>query len=185
MKGMERDDGGGFLWVANHPCLDFVNTEAVLQGQRMDLLGDPGRLAAWLERAGILTVERAGLLAARWRAHPDEGHAALVRARDLRSSLRRMAQELAETGGASEASLAAVNEAMERRVGYRQVRRTGAGGYAEQFEETEPLPDVVGLPAGAAADLLCHADLSLIRRCENPRCILFFYDTSKNHARRW
>src|SRR5689334_19938883 len=114
---MERDDDGGFLWVANHPCLDSVNTEAMLQGQRTDLLIDPGRLAAWLERAGILTAERVGVLAARWRACPDEGHAALLRARDFRSSLRRMAEELAETGAASEASLSAVNEVLARRVG--------------------------------------------------------------------
>jgi predicted RNA-binding Zn ribbon-like protein len=39
--------------------------------------------------------------------------------------------------------------------------------------------------AEAAADLLCHGDLSLVKKCGNPRCILFFYDTTKNHARRW
>ena len=41
------------------------------------------------------------------------------------------------------------------------------------------------LIAVAAADLLCHGDLSLVKKCDNPRCILYFYDTTKNHARRW
>src|SRR5262249_61607388 len=39
--------------------------------------------------------------------------------------------------------------------------------------------------AEAASDLLCNGDYRYIRKCENPRCILYFYDVSKNHARRW
>ena len=33
--------------------------------------------------------------------------------------------------------------------------------------------------------VLCYADLALVKKCENPVCVLFFYDTSKNHSRRW
>jgi len=36
-----------------------------------------------------------------------------------------------------------------------------------------------------AANFFATADYSAIRKCENPTCILFFYDTSKNHSRRW
>jgi lactoylglutathione lyase len=39
--------------------------------------------------------------------------------------------------------------------------------------------------AESAADLLTVRDLSLLRKCENPACVLFFYDTTKNDARRW
>jgi predicted RNA-binding Zn ribbon-like protein len=97
-----------------------------------------------------------------------------------------MAEELAKTATASEETLAAVNDALKARVGYRQVvRPAGEAAYTEHFEDVAGLPDVTGLLAGTAADLLCHVDPSLIRRCENPRCILYFYDTTKNHARRW
>jgi len=187
MKGMEREQNetGDFLWVGNHACLDFVNTEAILQGERVDLLTDAGRLVAWLERAGILTEEQSSALAATWRDHPTGGEATLRRVREFRLYLRGMAVELAETGAASEPSVAAVNAALKARVGYRQIQRTDAGTYVERFADTEGRPDIVGLLAETAADLLCHADLSLIRRCENPRCILYFYDTTKNHARRW
>ncbi|MCI0410524.1 MAG: CGNR zinc finger domain-containing protein, partial [Acidobacteria bacterium] len=34
-------------------------------------------------------------------------------------------------------------------------------------------------------DLLSEGDLTLVRKCENPACILYFHDTTKNHARRW
>jgi predicted RNA-binding Zn ribbon-like protein len=187
MKGMEREQNGasGFLWVGNHPCLDFVNTEAMMQGTRVDLLPDAGALVAWLERAGLLTAEQASALTSRWRERPDEGEATLRRTRAFRAVIRRMADELADSGAASEASVAAINDALKERVGYWQVWQKEDGTYAEGFEAFASLPDVVGLLAGNASDLLCHADPSLIRRCENPRCILYFYDTTKNHARRW
>jgi predicted RNA-binding Zn ribbon-like protein len=39
--------------------------------------------------------------------------------------------------------------------------------------------------AESAAWLLEHGDPALVRRCGGPDCVLFFYDTSKNHSRRW
>jgi predicted RNA-binding Zn ribbon-like protein len=33
--------------------------------------------------------------------------------------------------------------------------------------------------------LLRMADLTLIKKCKNPACVLYFYDTTKNHARNW
>jgi predicted RNA-binding Zn ribbon-like protein len=39
--------------------------------------------------------------------------------------------------------------------------------------------------AEAAANLLVAGDFNLIRRCEHPECILWFYDRTKAHKRRW
>jgi predicted RNA-binding Zn ribbon-like protein len=39
--------------------------------------------------------------------------------------------------------------------------------------------------AESAAGLLTADDLTLVRKCQNPQCILYFYDTTRNHARRW
>ena len=36
-----------------------------------------------------------------------------------------------------------------------------------------------------AADSLVGDDLSLVRRCANPDCVLVFLDTTRNHRRRW
>jgi predicted RNA-binding Zn ribbon-like protein len=32
---------------------------------------------------------------------------------------------------------------------------------------------------------LVAGDFSLIRRCEHPECVLWFYDRTKAHKRRW
>jgi predicted RNA-binding Zn ribbon-like protein len=39
--------------------------------------------------------------------------------------------------------------------------------------------------AEAAAELLTLQDFSIIRKCESPDCVLWFYDRTKGHKRRW
>jgi predicted RNA-binding Zn ribbon-like protein len=51
-------------------------------------------------------------------------------------------------------------------------------------ERDEAINAIVPL-AESAADFLLSAIPSLLKKCENPSCVLHFYDTSKNHARRW
>jgi predicted RNA-binding Zn ribbon-like protein len=53
-------------------------------------------------------------------------------------------------------------------------------------DNTDGTPaQIVAILAEAAARLLTEKDLTLVRRCENPACVLHFYDPSKNHRRRW
>ena len=47
-------------------------------------------------------------------------------------------------------------------------------------------PDTLLLPvAQAMADLVCHADFTMVKKCEGPACTMLFLDTTKGHARRW
>jgi predicted RNA-binding Zn ribbon-like protein len=39
--------------------------------------------------------------------------------------------------------------------------------------------------AQAAADLLATADFTLVKRCEDEDCVLWFSDQTKSHQRRW
>jgi len=39
--------------------------------------------------------------------------------------------------------------------------------------------------AESVAELLSHADFDLIRHCEGEHCVLWFYDRTKAHRRRW
>jgi predicted RNA-binding Zn ribbon-like protein len=64
----------------------------------------------------------------------------------------------------------------EKTGSFRRTRHQDADGTPAQ---------AVTLLAEAAARLLTEKDLTLVRRCENPACVLHFYDTSKNHRRRW
>lgn len=55
----------------------------------------------------------------------------------------------------------------------------------QQVRRWEKPEELLAPIAEAIADLLCHADFNLIRRCENEACTLMFYDRTKSHARRW
>jgi predicted RNA-binding Zn ribbon-like protein len=45
--------------------------------------------------------------------------------------------------------------------------------------------DLVVPVAHSAATFFATADYAAVRKCEDPECILYFYDASKNHSRRW
>ena len=79
-----------FVFVGNHRALDFVNTEVATDGALRDLLGDVGDLVAWLEHAGALDHATARRALARWGARR-AGDELLAEARELRASLRKLA----------------------------------------------------------------------------------------------
>jgi len=59
-------------------------------------------------------------------------------------------------------------------------------GYETRQRRSIDQPDqLLAAIAASAAQLLGGDDLSLVKACQNPQCVLFFYDTTKNHARRW
>ncbi|MNH42693.1 CGNR zinc finger [compost metagenome] len=39
--------------------------------------------------------------------------------------------------------------------------------------------------AESAAELMAEGDFDLVRVCEHPDCVLWFYDRTKSHRRRW
>jgi predicted RNA-binding Zn ribbon-like protein len=99
----------------------------------------------------------------------------------LRRELRVMAERLANRRMAPRRSIDAINRTIRKRPGcVLLARRSG------HFEEKTRLdlrePDQLMVPiAQSASDLLCHGEPELVKRCANPACNAFFYDTSKNH----
>jgi len=79
----------------------------------------------------------------------------------------------------------AINDALAAGASTLRLERHGAG-YVTVRDALDPSPAALVAPiAESAAWLLEHGDRTLIRRCENPLCIRFFYDTTKNRRRRW
>jgi len=174
--------GVPFLFIANHPCLDFINTDLVLNGQPTDLLSSFQDLVAWLVQAGLLTEKDAARIEG---GGGRDAMETLKQAKAFRSSMRNMAERLAARKPVPQAALALINQLLRHRVGYAQVTRRN-GMFERRYEAGfEDGNHVLGLLAETASDLLCAYDLSLVKQCHNPACVLFFYDTTKNHARHW
>jgi predicted RNA-binding Zn ribbon-like protein len=173
-----------FLFVGNHPCLDFINTDLVLDGQPADLLATHADVIAWAVQAKLVTRAEADALE---RQSGKQAKAAdlLDQIRAFRALLRDMIERIAAGKAVPQTAVQAINDALRARVGYPQVT-SRKGGFERTYQiEREGGEYVMGLLAESAADLLTTCDLSLIKKCQNPACVLYFYDTTKNHARHW
>jgi predicted RNA-binding Zn ribbon-like protein len=165
-----------FLFVGNLGWVDFVNTEYAGRGGPIDALPGPDAVRRWLLAAGL----------------PAEGVDSAARdarlfaeARRLRGALAAMAAAVATGQPVPAASLQAVNRVLRAVVETREVRRV-AGGFTRhrQVQSREPAGLLAPI-AESAADFLCDGEPSRLRRCGNPRCVLYFYDTTRNRQRRF
>ncbi len=181
----------GFALVGNLLCIDFVNTEVIDHGERVDRLVGVDDLLRW---AGVAdAVDEAALRhgraeggerAAGWRSGRDAGRL-LQDAKALRAALRAAVEALAAGRPLPPDVVPAINAALAAGASTLRLEKRGAG-YATVREALDPSPAALLAPiAESAAWLLERGDRALVRRCENAACIRFFYDTTKNRRRRW
>ncbi|HEX7150353.1 MAG TPA: ABATE domain-containing protein [Thermoanaerobaculia bacterium] len=156
-----------FFFIAGTPALDFVNTEKVSEGERVDLLTSADDVLEWLVAAGLASTKKLPYR-----------ESLLREARALRAELR----ALAEKTTVRAADLAKLDVALARGRGRLSVRPEQGRVHLEFTTEAD---DPLFLIARAAAEFFSSAEPSYIRQCEGSGCILFFYDTTKSHSRRW
>jgi predicted RNA-binding Zn ribbon-like protein len=173
-----------FLFIGNHPCLDFINTRIAQNGQPLDLLDTFSDLNMWLVQAHLLGREEAKKAERKWGGHP-EGMQTLEQAREFRTMLREMVERIATGKPVPQAALEAINGRLRDRVGYPRLTHRGGQFEREFHVELKEVEQLLGLLAESASDLLCTCEFSLIKKCQNSVCVLLFYDTTKNHARHW
>jgi predicted RNA-binding Zn ribbon-like protein len=181
---MSRVSHGSFSFVGHYRCLDFVNTALVVARGRADPIQDFDGLVSWLHEAGLIDAAQRSVALQKW-SKGREAQQAYAGALLFRMRLAEIAERLVSRRQVPKSGFNAINEQLQSRVTRAKLKR-GKSGFVERFEAdfTEPRQLIVPL-AQSAADLLCHGDLSLVKRCANPSCSLYFYDTSKNHTRRW
>ncbi|WP_044872792.1 ABATE domain-containing protein [Pseudomonas sp. LFM046] len=159
------------LVLADHPVLDMLNTRAVVDSAPFEFWRSDADVQAWLVRTG-------------WKlpaASFPQGEL-LQAALTLREAVR----ELVEQRKAGEHGRPTVLNrflATPSRLcldwsvdGEPRLHRLRDRATAEQY--LAPL-------AEAAAELLVEGDFNLVRVCEHPDCVLWFYDRTKSHRRRW
>src|SRR5256712_13375015 len=152
---------GQFPMIGNHRCLDFVNTELIEQGRRVDLLQDFGDLVDWLEQAHVLGPAQAKQVLRRW-GRTSKGAGALSEARAFRRVLREMAEGIVHGKRPSTVALDKINAPLRYRTADIALVRTPHG-----FERPvsllppDPLPLLLAV-GGSARELLCPRDLPLI-----------------------
>jgi len=175
--------GSQFLFVGNHPCLDFINTQMIVKGELTDVLIRFEDFVSWLVHAKLLTRAQSELVKKELTRR--EGEALFERVKMLRATLRAVAERIASRESVPDSLIKSINHFLSQRPGYPQLVRT-KGGFEQRFHSIAAQADDLVAPLGeAASDLLCRADPALVKKCANAACILYFYDTTKNHGRNW
>lgn len=182
VEGAKSDWKDGFLFVANDPALDFVNTLPVINGEVVDLLEDYAALARWFRAAELVSAAvTARLLAAQ--ANQAEQRKTLMDMLLFRETLRADVFALESGQAVRPGTIEALNELLARHPSFRRVVTAEGALALEEWFAPEFPRDLFGPLALAAAKFFAKADPARLRKCEH--CALHFLDTSKNGTRRW
>ncbi len=160
-----------FYFIGNNLALDFINS-VMFELTRENLL-------SWAIAADLLGKEKAETFLEVW---SDDK---IAEVSEARNSLREIVVNLANKEKIKQSEIDLVNNILRQTSGFAKLRQT-ADGFVKRFEFdiSEPVKILVPV-AESLVDLLCYGDLTYLRKCESPNCILYFYDTTKNHKRRW
>ena len=172
-----------FPIVGNQLSLDFVNTKVVESGVPKDLMEGVVDVAAWAVAVKLLDLAKAKKLAKLWQeAKSRDEFEEVLR---FRAVLHTMVEAIAHNEPVTTSTVHVINSQLRRLNGYTEVLHL-EDGFTKRFALDIRTPSHLLAPvAEAAADLLCYGNPAYVKKCENPDCVLYFYDGTKNHSRRW
>ena len=178
-------DGGisrpEFIFVGGHPAIDFANTLVPPPGLGIDFLPAWPDVTDWLAQAKISTDLTLDL-------PPARQSRALKSVWELRQDWRQELASLLEGRKVGDHFLSRLNRILARDGFHEVLHRAGKKQFS-LVRSTCKLRGgalILALLARQIALFLAEADLSYLRRCANTSsCVLYFYDTTKNHGRQW
>lgn len=162
-----------FLTLADHPVLNFLNTEVRINGELVDLLQTNDDVLRWLAHAGW----RVGKITVK-----HESEELLELARALRAVIRGSIEKRKAGNPHSEV----MNNFLHNAHSHLTLI-SGSDGTVRLERRWNPtsLMEVLGPLSESAAELLANGDLNMVKRCESADCVLWFYDRTRSHRRRW
>jgi predicted RNA-binding Zn ribbon-like protein len=173
-----------FVFLAHQGAIDFINTQMMMNNEPLDLIKDFSDFVSWLVAAHMLSKENAAEIKQKWDKKPFASEI-LQQALELRKIIDSSVKHIVNKKPVANTTITKINDLLRYKSGYGEMV-AAEDGYKKQFHAIVDEPKHLLIPiAEAFADLLCHCDLSLVRKCKNPQCVLHFYDTTKNHKRRW
>jgi predicted RNA-binding Zn ribbon-like protein len=154
--------------------LDFLNTRMRVNDVFVDVFESEDDVLIWLKRAGfpVPTVYRT-----------PELFKLLNSARTLRESVRSLVERRKE-GRRGDPSILNGFLAAGRSCPQLVLGKSNKWKI-EIMRRQETVESVLTPVAEAAADLLTTADFGLVKPCEDEACVLWFFDQTKSHRRRW
>ena len=175
------------FFIGDHAALDFLNTIAAPRWEVIESIADGGAYLAWLVDAGLLDAAAKQPLMDKF-AGPALDLVA-GEARDLREWFRQLIAKAANPKARPPVArppaeaVATLNRLLAIGSSHRQLETTAKRiALCEKHTFTKARQLLVPV-AEAIAALVTDSDPSLVKRCANPACSLWFYDRTKAHRR--
>ncbi len=172
----------GFLFVANQPALDLVNTGLIVKGEQLELIPDFAALLAWFRAAGLLSRADARRLEQHW-ARSSKAEQAAASARRLREMLRQEVLRRENGRPLRPKTLEALNRLLATYPMKMRLRKTDGGPQLQNYFSPSRPEDLLAPVADSAARLFAEIPRERVRKCAS--CVAHFYDNSKKGNRRW
>ncbi len=161
-------------FVGDDLAINFINTRRMVEGQLTDTLQSDSDVKAWLRRLEV-PVAKGSL--------PFSDGVLLKGTRELREIALAAVQD---RKSGKKPSLAALNRFLADAPSHavlttddtKNIRVTRV--YGKETVEAFLAP-----VAEAVADLLADGNFNFVRHCEGNACVMWFYDRTKGHRRRW
>ncbi len=165
---------GHYLLLGDHVALDLLNTQAGTGDDLVEYWNAGADVIAWCRLNGIAPVRDSSL---------DDDAGLLAAAKKLRALSRALLAQKKDGSGGDCTQLNVYLHAHQS-APHVEVDADGKIRLA-RIASASAAAQMLGALAESVADLLCHGDFALVKQCEHPDCVLWFYDRTKAHRRRW
>ena len=170
-----------FLFLGGHLAIDFANTVVPPPGLNVEFLQTWSDVIDWLEQAKLSTTSALRL--------PEAGCArALKNFLEFRGLWRNELTRIIAGEKVCDDFLEQLNRHLGADRFVETLLRNDRTGFhlARSSSELRGERLALALVARLVALFLAEANLNYLRRCANTEsCVLYFYDTTKNHHRQW
>ncbi|HJS13955.1 MAG TPA: ABATE domain-containing protein [Rheinheimera sp.] len=164
----------GAPMLGDHLAMDLLNTEARDDGKTIEFWNNDAEVLQWLARYGIAPAAENSSFA------PAE---LLVQAKALRTLARKLITGFKE--GKSQ-DISELNQYLHTFDTTPSLAMNAEGKLTlSRISRSTSIGSLLGPVAEAVAELLVEGNFDLVKQCEHPDCILWFYDRTKAHKRRW
>jgi predicted RNA-binding Zn ribbon-like protein len=174
LRHVQRVESTEPAMLGDHPALEILNTVSRIDGKLVDSLESDRDVFRWLVRVG-------------WPMEHDLADLQPLSLLETTRVLRQTIRTLIEKRKAGKRiDPGPLNKFLAKARSHLELipSRNGNLRLKRRWEQQTP-EQILGPLAESAAELLATGDFNLIRRCDNDECVLWFYDRTKSHHRRW
>lgn len=166
--------------------IEFANTLSSRGSEQPnENLAQYSDLISWAEKVELIELEDAEVLAVYAQQYPEQSQQILQRAIALREAIYHLVEATKGEYTPHPADLETLNTELAIAASHLTLV-FHENHFDWEWKKQEDEPDQILWPiAKSAIDLLDSANLKRVGICEDDACGWLFYDTSKNHSRRW